>query len=100
MLSTLKKELERFAQLELMLPVTIMELWWMEQFLIHQSKKEDHLNFKLVLAKSSEDGMKALLNSKKVERLLLHAHLITHTVKEEQVELSHQTLLWNSMLNF
>ena len=84
MLSTPKKVREKFVLKELMLLAIIMEHFSMELFLTHLLKKEDHLNFKLGLAKLSEDGMKEFANLKREVKQLLHALQNMHMEKEEQ----------------
>ena len=90
---TLKKVLDQFAQLALLSPAIIMELYWTEPSLIPQFKREDHLNSKLELVKLLELGMKVLFNSKKEEKLLLLPHQIMLMDQEELEVSSHQMLL-------
>ena len=65
----------------------------MELFSIQVFKREDHSNFKLVLDKLLELGMKESFNSKKEEKPLLPPHLIMLMEAEELEVLFHQTLL-------
>ena len=64
----------------------------MELYSIHLFKREDHSNFKLVLDKLLEHGMKESSNLRKEEKPLLQPHLIMLTEAEELEVSFHQTL--------